>query len=49
MRAKDKLRHEVVQTLAPGDQIVRMLVSPRARTLDPTLPRHWQARPASSR
>jgi hypothetical protein len=44
MRAKDKLRHEVVQTLAPGDQIVRMPVSPRARQLDPTLPSHWQAR-----
>lgn len=44
MRAKDNLRHEVEQTLAPGDQIIRMPVSPRARQIDPDLPSHWQAR-----
>lgn len=44
MRAKDKLRHEVERTLAPGDQLIRMPVSPRARQLDPQLPSHWQAR-----
>lgn len=44
MRAKDSLRHEVEQTLAPGDQLIRMPVSPRARQLDPQLPSHWQAR-----
>ncbi len=44
MRAKDNLRHEPVQSLSRGDQIVRMPVSPRARRLDPQLPSHWQAR-----
>jgi hypothetical protein len=44
MRAKDNLRHEVVQTLSPSDQIIRMPLSPQARRLDPQLPSHWQAR-----
>jgi hypothetical protein len=44
MRAKDNLRHEVVQQLSPGEQIIHMPISQRARQLDPTLPLHWQAR-----
>lgn len=44
MRAKDNLRHELVQTLSAGDQLIRMPVSQRARQLDPQLPSHWQAR-----
>lgn len=44
MRAKDNLRHEILSTLAPGDSIIRMPVSPRARGLHPELPTHWQAR-----
>lgn len=44
MRAKDNLRHEVVDQLGPTDQIVRMPVSQRARRIDPSLPSHWQAR-----
>jgi len=44
MRAKDNLRHELVQQLSPTDQLIRMPVSQRARQLDPSLPSHWQAR-----
>lgn len=44
MRAKDNLRHEPVEQLAPGDTLIRMPVSPRARQLRPELPSHWQAR-----
>lgn len=44
MRAKDKLRHEVMHTFAPGDALIRMPLSPRARQRDPHLPSHWQAR-----
>lgn len=44
MRAKDNLRHEVVQQLADGDALIRMPVSQRARQLRPQLPSHWQAR-----
>ena len=44
MRAKDNLRHEVVQTLGQGDWLIRMPVSPRARQLHPEMPSHWQAR-----
>jgi len=44
MRAKDNLRHEIVQTLGEGDWLIRMPVSPRARQLRPELPSHWQAR-----
>ena len=44
MRAKDNLRHELVEQLAPGDALIRMPVSPRARQLHPALPTHWQAR-----
>ena len=44
MRAKDNLRHEVLATLAPGDWLIRMPISPRARKLHAHLPSHWQAR-----
>ena len=44
MRAKDNLRHEVVQCLGEGDWLIRMPTSPRARKLCPELPSHWQAR-----
>lgn len=44
MRAKDNLRHEIVQTLGEGDWLVRMPVSPQARQLRPELPSHWDAR-----
>lgn len=44
MRAKDKLRHEIVQTLGEGDWLIRMPVSQRARQLRPELPNHWDAR-----
>lgn len=44
MRAKDNLRHEIVQTLGEGDWLIRMPVSPRARQLRPELPSHWDAR-----
>ena len=44
MRAKDNLRHEIVEPLGPGDARIRMPVSPRARKLHPHLPTHWQAR-----
>lgn len=44
MRAKDNLRHEIVQTLGEGDWLIRMPVSARARKLRPELPKHWQAR-----
>ena len=44
MRAKDNLRHEIVQTLGEGDWLIRMPVSQRARQLRPELPSHWEAR-----
>ncbi|WP_234385111.1 IS4 family transposase, partial [Paracidovorax avenae] len=44
MRARDNLRHEIVQTLGEGDWLIRMPVSQRARQLRPELPSHWQAR-----
>lgn len=44
MRAKDNLRHDVVQDLSPNDRLVSMPVSPRAGQLDPELASHWQAR-----
>lgn len=44
MRARDNLRHEIVQTLAEGDWLISMPVSARARQLNPALPSHWQAR-----
>ncbi|MBV8034375.1 IS4 family transposase, partial [Roseateles sp.] len=44
MRAKDKLRHEVIQPLGEGDALIRMPVSPQARKSRPELPSHWQAR-----
>lgn len=44
MRARDNLRHEIVQQLARGDALIRMPVSPQARKAHPHLPSHWQAR-----
>jgi len=44
MRAKDNLRHEIVEQLGPGDALIRMPVSPQARKLRPQLSSHWQAR-----
>ena len=44
MRARDNLRHEIVEQLAPGDALIRMPVSPQARKAHPQLPSHWQAR-----
>lgn len=44
MRAKDNLRHEIVQTLGNDDWLIRMPVSQRARQLRPELPTHWVAR-----
>lgn len=44
MRAKDNLRHEIVERLGTGDALIRLPVSPRARKLRPELPSHWQAR-----
>lgn len=44
MRARDNLRHEVVQTLGADDWLIQILVSPRAGQLRPELPTHWQAR-----
>lgn len=38
MRAKDNLRHEIVQTLGDDDWLIRMPVSQRARQLRPELP-----------
>ena len=44
MRARDNLRHEIVQTLGEQGWLIRMPVSQRARSLHPALPSHWQAR-----
>ncbi len=44
MRARDNLRHEIVQTLGERDWLISMPVSQRARSLHPALPSHWQAR-----
>lgn len=44
MRARDNLRYQRVQILAPGDELIDMPVSAQARKLDPALPSHWQAR-----
>lgn len=44
MRAKDNLRHEIVETLGEDDWLISMPVSQRARQLRPELPSHWQAR-----
>ncbi|MBV8037277.1 IS4 family transposase, partial [Roseateles sp.] len=44
MRAKDNLRHEVVEQFAPGDALIRMPISPQARKSRPELPSRWQAR-----
>lgn len=44
MRAKSPLRFEVVHQFAPGDFLVQLPISPRARRMRPELPTHWQAR-----
>jgi hypothetical protein len=44
MRAKDNLRHEILETLGEDDWLISMPVSQRARQLRPELPSHWQAR-----
>lgn len=44
LRAKSNTRWRVVQTFAPGDELVEMEVSSKARTQDPTLPMAWRAR-----
>jgi hypothetical protein len=44
MRAKDNLRHEIIEQLAQGDALIRMPISPQARKSRPELPSHWQAR-----
>jgi hypothetical protein len=44
MRAKDKLRYEVLQTHAQGDQLISMPISARAQRLHPHLSTTWQAR-----
>jgi len=44
IRARTSLRHEVVCQFAPGDQLIRLPVSPQARQQRPDLPSHWQAR-----
>ncbi len=44
MRAKDNLRHEVIEQLAQGDTLIRMPISPQARKSRPELASHWQAR-----
>lgn len=44
MRAKDNLRHKLIKWLAPGDALIRMPLSQRARQQHPQRPSHWQAR-----
>ena len=44
MRAKDKLRYEVIKTFAKGDYLIQMPVSPQAQNKNPSLPNTWQAR-----
>jgi Insertion element 4 transposase N-terminal/Transposase DDE domain len=44
MRAKDNLRHEIIEQLGQGDALIRMPISPQARKARPELPSHWQAR-----
>jgi Insertion element 4 transposase N-terminal/Transposase DDE domain len=44
MRAKDNLRHEIIERLAQGDALITMPISPQARKSRPELPSHWQAR-----
>jgi hypothetical protein len=43
-RAKKNTRWRVLETLAPGDEIVEMDVSPQARAKNPALPRKWKVR-----
>ena len=44
MRARDNLRHEVLESFGPGDSLIRMPISPRAKQLHPHLLENWQAR-----
>lgn len=44
VRAKSTLAATSVRALGPGDTRVRLAVSPRARKLDPTLPKSFEAR-----
>lgn len=44
LRARSTTRWRVVQTFAPGDQLVEMEVSAEARRRDPSLPSTWRAR-----
>ena len=44
MRAKDKLRYQVLQTHGAGDWLIEMPVSAQARQQQATLPARWQAR-----
>ena len=44
IRTKTNLRYDVVYEAAPGDYWVRLPISSQARTADPGLPTHWEAR-----
>jgi hypothetical protein len=44
IRAKKNNRWQVIQNLAPGDEIVELNVSVMARAKDPSLPTTWQMR-----
>jgi hypothetical protein len=44
IRAKGPMRYEVVEQFAPGDCLVRLIVSPQARKRHSDLPEYWQAR-----
>lgn len=44
MRARTRLRYEVVHQLSPDDCLVRLPMSRQARKLHPDWPSHWQAR-----
>ncbi len=44
LRAKSTTRWRRVQALAPGDDLIEMTVSSKARRRDPTLPRTWRGR-----
>lgn len=43
-RALKSTSYEVIETYAPGDELVEMNVSSAARKKDPTLPKTWRAR-----
>lgn len=44
MRARTRLRYDVVHQLTPDDCLVRLPMSRQARKLHPEWPSHWQAR-----